>query len=107
MAQHNRDLVQKHSFWEIRDGREAFFLMDAWQQKGKLADLVGIDDLQTQLQHRGKEKVRDLWISHAPDQVHRTWLSKEWWQHLIPEDRMDDFLKELTSRKIPMWKARM
>ena len=47
MAQQNRDLVQKHRFWEIRDGQEAFFLRDAWKQKGNLADLVGIDDLQT------------------------------------------------------------
>ena len=72
MAQQNRYLVQKHSFWEIRDGQEAFFLMDVWQQQGNLDESVGIDDLQIQLQQRGKEKVRDLWISHAPDQVHQT-----------------------------------
>ena len=76
--------------------------MDAWQQQGKLAESVGIDDLQIQLQRRGKEKVRDFWDPHAPDQIHRTWLSKEWWQHVIPEDRLEDFFKELTSRKIPI-----
>jgi len=35
-AKNNRNLVQEHSFWEIRNGRLAMFWEDAWQQFPKL-----------------------------------------------------------------------
>ena len=32
LARQNRDLVEKHTFWEIRGGEEAKFWEDKWQQ---------------------------------------------------------------------------
>ena len=101
-AQQNRDLVQKHSFWEIRAGTEALFLMDAWQQKPRLMDLDGLGNLPPQLQNLQTSNVRDFWATPSNDPFHRDWHPAEWWQHRVPAGIAEIILSELNKRRIPI-----
>jgi len=38
VARQHRDMIQKHSFWEIRDGSNACFWVDSWQQRPRLSN---------------------------------------------------------------------
>eukprot|EP00253_Pinus_taeda_P009011 PITA_09011 len=42
LARLNRDLVEKHTFWEIRGGEEANFWEDKWHQKERLSNIQGL-----------------------------------------------------------------
>eukprot|EP00253_Pinus_taeda_P022211 PITA_22211 len=65
----HKDLIQKHSFWEVKDGRTARFWEDSWQQLPKLKDIIqGISD-QDINQH---DTMSHFWRSHNV-QEHREW----------------------------------
>jgi len=52
-AKQHHQLIQKHSFWEIRNGQSARFWMDAWNQQPKLSNVLSpriIPDRQEQQQ---------------------------------------------------------
>eukprot|EP00253_Pinus_taeda_P030654 PITA_30654 len=53
----HRNLIQSHSFWEVKDGSIAHFWMDSWQQSPSLANVIhGIPD--HQLHQQEKDKLR-------------------------------------------------
>eukprot|EP00253_Pinus_taeda_P034383 PITA_34383 len=53
----HRNLIQSHSFWEVKDGSIARFWMDSWQQSPSLANVIhGIPD--HQLHQQEKDKLR-------------------------------------------------
>lgn len=65
----HRDIIQKHSFWEVKYGRTTRFWEDSWQQLPNLKDIIqGISDRDIN-QH---DKVSHFWRSHT-DQDHREW----------------------------------
>lgn len=92
----HRDIIQKHSFWEVKDGHTARFLEDPWQQLPNLKDTIpGIADQDIQ-QH---EKVSRFWDSHNA-QEHRKWKED---RHIIPhspEQTQLSLSTELQKRKI-------
>eukprot|EP00253_Pinus_taeda_P008637 PITA_08637 len=57
-AKQHYQLIQKHSFWEIRDGCTTRFWNDAWNQMPSLssitnnANIAGIDELENELKKR-------------------------------------------------------
>lgn len=67
-AKNNRSIVQEHSFWEIRNGTQALFWEDAWQQSPKL-DTPQLLPLKQNNQNEGKFRVNQYWnpISEDPD----------------------------------------
>eukprot|EP00253_Pinus_taeda_P005630 PITA_05630 len=71
-AWENREVVQKNSFWEIRDGDQALFWKDKWQQKPILLkeELLG---LKQETDNQGMVKVKDFW-----DNAHNTGKWRIW-----------------------------
>lgn len=59
-AWENRALVQKYSFWEIRNGNLAWFWEDNWLQEGNLSG-EELDNIQTDTINKGLKKVSDYW----------------------------------------------
>lgn len=51
----NKDVVNKHAFWEIREGSSAKFWEDRWQQRDKLSEIQTLQE--TQQKRRGQ-----VWI---------------------------------------------
>jgi len=45
LASQNRDVVNKHAFWEIRGGGNAKFWEDGWQQKDKMAEIQTLQEI--------------------------------------------------------------
>ena len=45
MAWKNKDLVQNHAFWEVRNGESAMFWQESWQQLKPLSELEEIHPL--------------------------------------------------------------
>eukprot|EP00253_Pinus_taeda_P021887 PITA_21887 len=67
----HRHLIQRHCFWEIRDGTTAKFWDDSWQQFPKLRDLL--QDLPPTQQHpQHLETVHRFW-SPSNNQKCRQW----------------------------------
>jgi hypothetical protein len=73
IAWKNRDLVQKHAFWEIRNGKSAYFWLDSWKQLKLLTDLIELTPLQQALNHTPSLKVNELWKPWEANQTWRQW----------------------------------
>jgi hypothetical protein len=43
-------LIQKHAFWEIRNGEHSLFWKDSWKQQPPLATLEELIPLRQQMQ---------------------------------------------------------
>ena len=72
-AWQNKDIIQKHAFWEIRNGDSARFWQDSWQQLKPLNELAELTPLQQALNQAPSLKVKDLW---KPLEVEQTW--RQW-----------------------------
>ena len=59
-ANANRNLVKEHSFWEIGNGKEADFFIDAWKQLPNLRGEGKPSILQERLERGGLRKVKDF-----------------------------------------------
>eukprot|EP00253_Pinus_taeda_P033863 PITA_33863 len=59
-AWENRAMVQKHNFWEIRDGNLAWFLKDNWQQEPNLCR-EELANIKNDTENKGLLKVSDFW----------------------------------------------
>eukprot|EP00253_Pinus_taeda_P008458 PITA_08458 len=73
----HRDLIQKHSFWEVKDGGTARFWTDSWQQLPSLAHTI--QDIPEHNIH-SQETVNQFWKDN-PESDHRTWREA---QEIIP-----------------------
>jgi len=72
LAWKNRDIVQQHSFWEIRDGNLGRFSEDNWQQEPNLFR-EEITELKNDSDNRGLCMVSDLWDQVRNNDKWRTW----------------------------------
>eukprot|EP00253_Pinus_taeda_P004859 PITA_04859 len=89
-------LIQKHSFWEVKDGGTARFWTDSWQQLPSIAHTIqDIPAHHIQLQ----ETVNQFWKVN-PESNHRTWREV---QEIIPDSPeavQRSLAEELQKRKI-------
>eukprot|EP00253_Pinus_taeda_P031160 PITA_31160 len=99
LARLNRDLVEKHSFWEIRGGEEAKFWEDKWHQKARLSSIQGLQQVCDRI-GRDRPLVRDYWKVNNPDENWRTWVDLSEWEGEFSSDHKAVFRKEVESRKI-------
>jgi hypothetical protein len=60
-AKQNRQLITRHAFWEIRNGRTTLFWQDSWQQWPILAKEDWARDICTQAMRVGLTTVADYW----------------------------------------------
>eukprot|EP00253_Pinus_taeda_P032242 PITA_32242 len=68
----NKALVQKHSFWEIRNGNLAWFWEDNWQQEGN-PSREELASIQTDTIKKGLKKVSDYWDQSRDNDKWRFW----------------------------------
>ena len=71
-AWENRALVQKHNFWEIKNGNLAWFWEDNWLQEPNLSR-EGLDILKDDTVNKGLKKVSDFWDNTRNNDKWRTW----------------------------------
>lgn len=98
----NKQLSQKHSFWEVRDGASTSFIQDAWQQLPRLEDRGDVEDLQRRLTTNLLEKVQDVWDPKSSTTQFRTWKPKQWWQAQASRVGLEDFYEHLQDKLIPI-----
>lgn len=68
----HRDLIQKHSFWEVKNGNTTIFWEDSWQQLQKIKDtLSNLPLLEQDINQL--EKVNQFW-NPSSTQGYRRWL---------------------------------
>ena len=79
-AQENRGLVQKHSFWEVRNGQMAWFASEAWNQEPILSCGDNSPLLRAFLQNQSQGKVAELWDTYNEDQIFMSWKDRIWWK---------------------------
>eukprot|EP00253_Pinus_taeda_P019007 PITA_19007 len=99
LARLNRDLVEKHSFWEIRGGEEANFWEDKWHQKERLSSIQGLQQVRDRI-GRDRPLVRDYWKVNNSYESWRTWVDLSEWDGEFNMDHKAVFRKEVESRKI-------
>jgi len=63
-AKQHFQLIQKHSFWEVRNGRTTRFWTDAWNQMPKLNSVLH-PALEFNRQEQQQEKIQQFWLQET------------------------------------------
>lgn len=71
-AKQHKNLIQQHSFWEVKNGSNARFWEDSWQQMPKLRDLFPPNHLLEQ-DMQPHDTIRNFWCNSS-HQDYREWL---------------------------------
>eukprot|EP00253_Pinus_taeda_P010995 PITA_10995 len=100
LASQNRDVVNKHAFWEIQEGGNAKFWEDGWQQKGKMAEIQSLQEIKQKGKMAGMEYVKDYWTNEETNATWRTWRKPEEWFENIPQEMEKNYTKEVELRRI-------
>eukprot|EP00253_Pinus_taeda_P009398 PITA_09398 len=95
-----RDLVDQHIFWEIRGGQVARFWDEDWQQRGKMMNIPGIQEIHRAGDEKGLLKVKDYWNATPENEEWRDWKPLEEWYKSASEEQKSLYKKEMDSRKI-------
>lgn len=96
----NREIVDNNIFWEIKGGQIARFWDESWQQRGKLVNLIGMQEIQRRGIHRNLITVNDYWDADQGNGEWRLWKPLEQWERNPTEEQKTTFTKEMNSRKI-------
>jgi hypothetical protein len=95
----NKTWIQKHSFWEVRNGNIARFWEDVWQQEPRMEN-TDREELQQAMTTQGKIKIHHYW---KQKNSHDKWRI---WDKLNPQNRdriakiTKEVEEELGKRKI-------
>jgi hypothetical protein len=100
-AWQNKDIIQKHAFWEIRNGDSARFWQDSWQQLKPLKDLAELMPLHLALNQPPLLKVKDLWKPTDAEQTWRQWKTSNHELGTPPDLNLSAWIQEAGRRKIP------
>ena len=85
-------MVQKHSFWEVRNGQNAIFSSEALNQEPAISCGDDTPLLCSFLQNNAITNVVDFWDHNMDDQRFRRWKYKRWWKDKEPGEDLDNFL---------------
>jgi ribonuclease HI len=100
-AWQNRGIIQKHAFWEIRNGGSARFWQDSWQQLKPLQELDELAPLHLALNQLPAPKVRDLWKPVDAEHPWRQWKTSNQDLDIPPDINLAAWQQEAGRRKIP------
>jgi hypothetical protein len=97
----NRELVQKHAFWEIQNGENALFWQDSWQQQKPLDQIEELSPLRKLLHTDTFQHVKDFWRPGDRTLPWRQWRTST--QELQIPESMDlhTWRHYASHRKIP------
>eukprot|EP00253_Pinus_taeda_P014954 PITA_14954 len=99
LARLNRDLVEKHTFWEFRGGEETNFWEDKWHRKERLSSIQGLHQIRDRI-GGDRTHVRDYWKADNPEESWRIWIDLMEWDRELSQDQKEAYRKEVESRKI-------
>eukprot|EP00253_Pinus_taeda_P010380 PITA_10380 len=99
LACQNRDLIKKHTFWEIRGGSEASFWDDRWQQRERLNSIQNLHQIWDRIEGN-RTNVRDYWNVNEMTEGWRVWEDPIVWDWELNSDFQEIYKKEMGSRKI-------
>jgi len=99
LVSQNRDLINNHTFWEIRGGRNARFWAEKWQQREKLINIQTLQNIQQNALREDRKYVKDYWKEGEMDGIWRKWKKPEEWDENINQEQQRTYLKEVESRK--------
>ena len=101
----NKNWIQSHSFWEIRNGRTTIFWEDAWQQEPRMENLDrGI--LQQELIMQGKINVYQYWKQEMDRNKQRIWDKITLQNNDPPATIVKELEEELGRHKITVMEER-
>lgn len=100
LACQNRDIINKHAFWEIRNGKTIKFWEEAWQQRGRMVDIQEIQNTYREAKAKGLNYVNNYWKEGRENEMWRDWKDPEEWDNNIDEDLKVRIVKEMESRRI-------
>eukprot|EP00253_Pinus_taeda_P029331 PITA_29331 len=98
LASQNRDLIGKHTFWEIQGGSEANFWDDRWQQRESLNSIQNLLQICGRLEGN-RTRVKDYWKVNDISEGWRVWEDPTGWVRELNSDLQDCYRKEMGSRK--------
>jgi hypothetical protein len=98
----NRPLIQRHAFWEVRNGESALFWQDSWQQLSPLCDLEDLNPLKQNLHPNIFQRVRDLWNLTHRNQPWRQWKIERTELQLTEDTDLQAWQDCVAHRKIPI-----
>eukprot|EP00253_Pinus_taeda_P021359 PITA_21359 len=99
LAKRNRNIIQDHSFWEIRNGNTALFWEDAWQQLPRLAT-PDLENYKREVQSMGNYKVNQYWSQDTNEQEWRIWNPLNSISFVAESPLLQNLLTILNKRKI-------
>jgi hypothetical protein len=70
-----KPLIQEHAFWEIRNGQNALFWTDSWQQLPPLQLEENLQSYENHIQDLATLKVADMWTNIPNNSPWRSWKS--------------------------------
>jgi hypothetical protein len=94
-------MIQKHAFWEIRNGDSARFWQDSWQQLKPLQALEELTPLHLAFNQLFSLKVRDLWKPVDTEHTWRQWKISNQELGIPPDINLTAWQQEVGRRKIP------
>jgi hypothetical protein len=100
VAWRNRPLIQKHAFWEVRNGQCAQFWTDAWQQHPPLQTLEILLPYQNYLPELRHLKVAYLWLNTQHQPPWRSWKLLPQDLHLPENFEMQPWQETVGNKKI-------
>eukprot|EP00253_Pinus_taeda_P011321 PITA_11321 len=99
LANRNRNIIQDHSFWEIRNGNTTLFWEDAWQQLPHLTTPY-LENYKREVQTTGKYKVNQYWSQDTNEQEWRIWNPPNSLSFTAESAQIQSLLTILNKRKI-------
>eukprot|EP00253_Pinus_taeda_P009477 PITA_09477 len=99
LAKRNHNIIQDHSFWEIRNGNTAFFWEDAWQQLPRLTT-PNLENYKREVQTTGNYTVNQYWSQEINEQEWRTWNPPNSLSFTAESAQIRSLLSTLNKRKI-------
>eukprot|EP00253_Pinus_taeda_P004365 PITA_04365 len=99
LASQNRDLIGKHTFWEIQGGSEANFWDDRWQQRESLNSIQNLLLICGRVEEN-RISVKDYWKVNDISEGWRVWEDPTAWARELTPELQDWYRKEMGSRRI-------
>ena len=100
LASQNRDIINRHAFWEIINGRTTKFWEEAWQHRGRMVEIQEIQNTYRAAKAKGLNYVNDYWKEGRENEMWREWIGPEEWDNNIDEELKARIIKEMDSRRI-------
>ena len=100
LASQNRDIINRHAFWEIINGRTTKFWEEAWQQRRRMVEIQELQNIYRESMAKGLIHVKDYWKEGGENEMLREWIGPEECYNNIDKEIKARIIKDMDSRRI-------